>query len=277
MPRRTNSSSPTPGSSIIPAFLEKEIYYYFVFLRKAVEFDSFAKACPDQLFGKPASDLRIRVTRFVDKIRQSLDYHLASTPALINITAADAPHAHNFFLANQHLFAGKQPTQHTPTPTMSSHSDNKSSASGYDSDPDFVYGDRKAPVQSPPTPTTPSDYYNNGGGKMVVASNDVLDARLLARTNFSNGIPLGIHLPTFHYLLQRLNNVYALDHAKPETLPRGVDFILIKHAPNLARDVSYDKFILILQVSDMDTLASISAKLSPDGKVIIVEIPAKEM
>ena len=98
----------------------------------------------------------------------------------------------------------------------------------------------------------------------------------VANHDFRNGIPDGMDIPMLRYLLKKLNSVIALDHTDPSTLPIGVDFILVKDAPTRKTDVSYNKLILVLQVTDMESLSYISARLSKDGKVIIVEAPVKE-
>jgi hypothetical protein len=55
-----------------------------------------------------------------------------------------------------------------------------------------------------------------------------------------------------------------------------VDFILVKDCPYANEEYTYNKLVLILQVGVMNLLASISARLSPDGRAIIVDFPAKE-
>lgn len=288
IPIRSKSKSKSPprsSSNQLPDYLKNEIYYFFKFLWNEVTFEDFVEGCPTDLFGKPATSDRRLATKFYDKIKRSIAYHLASNKRLKDITAADAPHAHRFF---ERRFANSQSplpnhrrnsNSNTTTAKMSA---NKSASDNSDYYRDDDYEDYD-PVGTPPaSPFKDNNRRNStesangyaGGGKLVVRKG--MDVSALTRIDYSKGIPSDIDLPTLQYTLQTLNNVYQLDHTKPHTLPSGVDFIVIKDAPNQTREYRYDKAILILQVTDMDSLSNISARLSKDGKVIIVDAPLKE-
>ena len=91
--------------SDIPPHLQNEIYYYFTYLYKT-KFDIVVKSCPPNYFGAPASDLRRRVSRFIEKLRRSWDFH-STVKNIHSITAADAPYVSQF---HQKLRAS-QPSQ----------------------------------------------------------------------------------------------------------------------------------------------------------------------
>jgi len=158
---------------------------------------------------------------------------------------------------------------------MSDNNNKSYSKSEFDSDEQY---DRSYAPSPPPHPFGDSNRHTSSGsvrgGKMVVQKE--FDACTLANIDFGNGIPSTIDIPSLVYVLKKLNNVFALDNTDPSTLPSGVDFIVVKDAPTRKKDCSYDKLILVLQVIDMESLSYISARLSNDGKVIIVEVPIME-
>ena len=269
-PRNKSKRSPNR----IPPPLENKIHYYFKYIHPhSVKFEAFVEGCPVGLFGPPGSELREKVTTFYDKIRRSPDYHLQNNAALRDVTGREAPFAHQYFLK---LIERSQSQRASPN-NMSDNYDKSHSDSEFDPDEDGYDGNY---VPSPPH--HPFGDSNNrrtssssvGGGKMIVRKE--FEALTLANINFSNGIPSDIDVSTVLYVLKKLNNVFALDCKDPSTLPSGVDAILVKDAPTRKKDCSYDKLILVLQVSDMESLSYISARLSNDGKVIIVDVPIKE-
>jgi hypothetical protein len=265
----SNRSPRTPNQ--LPEHLENEILYYFKFIRDPhdVPFGDFVDGATPDLFGPPKSDLRYCATQFYNKIYRSYDYHLQRNQALRTITPEQAPHAHKYL--QQFLNSSNH---RAPPNTMS---DDKSYRSEeFDSADEEQYDRdyRPSPPHHPFGDNNRRTSSESVGGKLVVQKD--FDARTLANHDFGKGIPDDMDTSMLRYLLKKLNRVVALDHTDPSTLPIGVDFILVKDAPTRKADVSYDKLILVLQVTDMESLSYISARLSKDGKVIIVEAPIKE-
>jgi hypothetical protein len=258
--------------NVIPPSLENEIYYFFTYIHPHVTFEDFVRGCPEGLFGPARSDLRVKVTTFYDKIRRSQDYNRRKHAAFRNITGEQAPFAHQYFL--NHIEGSQQASQNM----RGNNNDNKSYSeeSDFDLDGDGYDGNY---VPTPPKPFGDRNHHHTSsdssvGGKLALRAD--FDMLALADHDFCNGIPFGMDVPMLRYVLKKLNTVVALDLKDPSSLPVGVDFILVKDAPTRKTDLSYDKLIRVLQVSDMESLSYISARLSKDGKVIIVEAPVKE-
>lgn len=81
---------------------------------------------------------------------------------------------------------------------------------------------------------------------------------------------------SFFQMLQQLNCVIGLNPYAPQSLLPDMDIVLVKDSLDAYGKYTYDKLILVLQISDIDSMGSISAKLSADGTVVSVDIPAKD-
>lgn len=274
-----NMHRPDDDESIIdlPDRIIKEVYFYIRFIGPLnIPFARLTKASfvPPNYFGKPASASRKRISRIIEKIERSLPYHLETDQLLRDIKPSDAPLA---FLFLQSIRA----TTNTNT-NMSDNNDYESFiASASESEAEDSFDNANVNLQSPPlSPLRNHNRRNSepGGGKLVIANQGSFAAAYdaAARANFSRGIPDALADKSFFEMLTQLNNVIALDPDKPHLFPAGVDFILVKECPDANEEYTYNKLILILQVGVLDTLASISARLSPDGRAIIVDFPAKE-
>jgi hypothetical protein len=69
------------------------------------------------------------------------------------------------------------------------------------------------------------------------------------------------------------SNVVALDDAKPHTLPSGMTFFRMNKSLVGKGNLQVDKYILAIQVFNLDSLATITAHLSDDKRVVIVTMP----
>ena len=116
------------------------------------------------------------------------------------------------------------------------------------------------------------------GGQLVVSRKSSGSAYDFAvGLDFSNGIPESINNNmSFFQMLQQLNCVIGLNPYAPQSLLPGMDIVLVKDSLDAYGKYTYDKLILVLQISDIDSMGSISAKLSADGTVVSVDIPAKD-
>ena len=134
---------------------------------------------------------------------------------------------------------------------MSDNNDKSYSESDFDSAGEEQY-DRDYCPSPPPHPYGDNNQRTSSesvGGKLVVQKD--FDACTLANHDFGKGIPDDMDTSMLRYLLKKLNRVVAF------TLPYGVDLILVKDAPTRKADVSYNKLILVLQVTDMESLSYI--------------------
>lgn len=59
-------------------------------------------------------------------------------------------------------------------------------------------------------------------------------------------------------------------------LPHGVDFFVVNNSLVKSGKFVCDKLVLVLQLTDSHSMTCISAKLSEDGKMIIVKYPSKD-
>jgi hypothetical protein len=92
----------------------------------------------------------------------------------------------------------------------------------------------------------------------------------MCRTN--KGIdPGAIHLEVFTRAL-KLYNVIALSDSKPHTLPPGLTFFRVQQSKVKASNMRVDKYVLLLQVSNPDTLERTSACLSDDKRLVIITV-----
>ena len=272
------------NSPIIPPHLLKEIYYYIVHLSGRVTFKEFAKssAYPVHFFGKPNTTLRKAVTTRVYNILRRIDYHLSTNNTLSSISALDAPYAASF---HESLLRAYSSSSSPNRQTMSF------AASSSDSEQSSPEPERfGANVQSPPfSPFSDSSNRRNsnsnhdngmvGGGKLVVASKpNALRAfcDMAAHIDFSYGIPAEVDDKSFYNMVKKLNDVTFYDPKDHQALPTGVDIFQVLECPDANDVYMHTKIVIVLQVSFMESLKSISARLSPDGRVVIVSYPYKE-
>jgi len=98
----------------------------------------------------------------------------------------------------------------------------------------------------------------------------------LKQLKAGRSIPADIdHQALFNAAL-KFNHVYALDPKVPNTLPHGVDFFVVNNSLVKSGKFVCDKLVLVLQLTDSHSMTCISAKLSEDGKMIIVKYPSKD-
>ncbi len=77
-------------------------------------------------------------------------------------------------------------------------------------------------------------------------------------------------------LTQGLNNVTALNPYSPEAQPHGRDCFVTSQIPSKTGNFVYDKLVVILQITALDSMKCISAKLSECGRLIIVNFPSRD-
>jgi hypothetical protein len=65
------------------------------------------------------------------------------------------------------------------------------------------------------------------------------------------------------------SNVVALDEAKPHTLPSGMTFFRVNESLVGKGNLQVDKYILAIQVFNPDSLATVTAHLSNDKRVVM--------
>ena len=80
-----------------------------------------------------------------------------------------------------------------------------------------------------------------------------------------------------HALLYKLtlegNNVVALVPENPELMPAGTMCSFLKDSPTNNKEFVWEKGILVLSFADEEAVKCVSAKLSPDRKSLLVEVP----
>jgi hypothetical protein len=69
------------------------------------------------------------------------------------------------------------------------------------------------------------------------------------------------------------SNVVVLDEAKPHTLPSGMTFFRVNESLVGKGNLQVDKYMLAIQVFNPDSLATVTARLSNDKRVVIVTMP----
>ncbi len=74
----------------------------------------------------------------------------------------------------------------------------------------------------------------------------------------------------YHGLANKFNNVVALNHEKPHTLPAGVFFFKVDGSKVQGKKSTADKFILFIQVPNPDCLETMSAHLTKDLQGVVV-------
>jgi hypothetical protein len=97
-----------------------------------------------------------------------------------------------------------------------------------------------------------------------------------------DGIPSNMSHEKFHCQAMAFNQVFALDHENPHTLPNGILFFKVEGSKvkekrvradgtvNVIASSVADKFVLAIQVSNPDSLETTSARLSRDLRGVVV-------
>jgi hypothetical protein len=88
-----------------------------------------------------------------------------------------------------------------------------------------------------------------------------LPFRLGQPNHKQDGIPVGTTHSEYQGLAMKFNNVVALNHEKPHTLPAGVFFFKVDGSKVQDKKSTADKFILSIQVQTPDCLETTLAFL----------------
>jgi len=91
---------------------------------------------------------------------------------------------------------------------------------------------------------------------------------LLCRTD--DGISLSTNHKELFTNAKQLSNVVALDDRMPHTLPPGAAFFRVNESLVGKKNIRTDKYVLNIQVFNADGLATTSARLSEDKKMVII-------
>jgi hypothetical protein len=91
-----------------------------------------------------------------------------------------------------------------------------------------------------------------------------------------DGIPVGTTHSEYHGLAMKFNNVVALDHKKPCTLPAGVFFFKVDGSKVQDRKSTANKFMLSIQVPNPDCLQTTLARLTKDLRGVVVTVADPE-
>jgi type II secretory pathway pseudopilin PulG len=69
---------------------------------------------------------------------------------------------------------------------------------------------------------------------------------------------------------------FPLDIDRPHLLPAGVHFAHVVGSVDGEEQFAWDKIVLAIQVSDHESITTVSASLSPDRRMVVVKMPTME-
>ena len=236
--------------SVLPPALENEVQYYIynIFLHHGTRFQEIVANCDTNYFGKPNGGLRTRVGRRINNIKKQLNNSKGKLKVK-KVSAVDAPQ-----VSSAHRLL--HPNDFKNNMSDSDNSFSEESASSTSSEERHRM--RANNLRSN------NNYNNNFGARVQTPHVHQRKGRSLTPPKKSNS-----HSTSLNY-----NKTFALS-LLPSNSPISIDCTLVKQCLDKDGVYTYDKLVLILQLTDVESLKCLKARLANDGTSIIVEMPIK--